>query len=809
MLSRLIRRPHVQALVLGLQEAPDLQAPAARAALRDLRTYPALALEALLDAAARGRREELERITALLVDIYREDLGAAYVEALADPHPPVAMTVAKALAQLRLPQPQALVGLLDQPGTIKGAVFVALSGQAERLALPDLLRAAARLGGADRAALFALMRRICGPQDAPELLARLDARDADYRLGVVRLLEEVEAPGVAAALGRMLGDRDWRVRLAAIEALGQRGAEAAPEQLCDCLADPQFEVQARAIEMLSASRRPELPVLLAPLLGHESAAVRRAVVEVLNAVATVDSVRALLQAARDRDWWVRSRSADVLGRIGGARVLQAVRELLRDPDAFTRRTAVEIINAAGGSGSFEALAEAVHDPDWWVRERAIDGVAASGDGRSLALLREMLAQTVDEPTQLALIRGLSLQDPAAIIPDLAALLAAPSQNVRHAVLQALLRLRRADCDAVIARLVFGLAQDPDAEIRRLVAALLAGSGTTMDNAGPAPASGPASTGASTPPVPAMPPMPADGNAGADSPEATVALAAERPAAAAALSLEPGSLLGARYRVLRALGRGAFGSVLLVEDTTVHEQLAMKLLHPHLAGDEMITRRFVKELRLARRVTHPGIVRIHDLAQLAGSLAITMEYFPSHALAQELKAGAMMAPGRARSVALQLCAAMSAAHAADVLHRDLKPGNVLIDEAGIVKIADFGISAALSDEGTRLTGTGAVLGTPRYMSPEQVRGRPLDARSDIYSLGVMLYELFAGRTPYTGDGMSMMYQHLQGVSQPPSALRPELPPELDVVILRCLAVDAAERPASMGELMALLADALPG
>jgi HEAT repeat protein/tRNA A-37 threonylcarbamoyl transferase component Bud32 len=827
-LSQLIGGPRIRAQLQALYEAPDLQRPASRALLQRLRAHAAAAFEELLLAAVSSRRDELDRIAELMAELYSEAQAERYLEALADPRPPVAMAVARALARQRLPQPQALIALLDHPGAVKAAVFSALAGQSEQLPLGELLRAAARLGGADRVALFELMGRHLDPAAVPGLVARLDARDADYRLGVVRLLGRVDAPAVIPALARMLGDRDWRVRLAAIEALGEQPGRVDLDALCSCLSDPQFEVQARAIEMLSASPDPQLPQRLAPLLGHESAAVRRAAVEVLSAVATVDNVRALLQSAHDRDWWVRSRSADVLGRIGGPRVLQAVRELLRDSDAFIRRTAVEILNAAGGTGSFEALAGVVRDPDWWVRERAIDGIAACGDGRGLALLRRLLVETQDEPTQLAVIRALSQQDAVELIGDLAGLLGTASSQVCHAALQALGRLRRPGREAQIAQALAALPAAADPELQRLADELQDGPGSGLG-------SGPDSGAPLTPrargrprsaavPRPATAPRHAAAGSGssgsdhsggdhsadrrgADAGTEPAPPAPPAPAGEPAAAPEPGSLLGQRYRVLCPLGRGAFGSVLLVEDTVVHEQMAMKFLHAHLAGDDAVTRRFIKELRLARRVTHPGIVRIYDLVHLDGTLAITMEYFPSHALTVELRRGPM-ALERVRHVALQLATAMAAAHAAEVIHRDLKPANVLIDDAGTARIADFGISAALSEEGTRLTGAGTVLGTPRYMSPEQVRGQTLDERSDIYSLGIILYEMLAARTPYSGDSLSMMYQHVRGAKEPPSTHRADLPPALDEVVMRCLAVNPAERFASMKQLAAALAAALP-
>jgi eukaryotic-like serine/threonine-protein kinase len=266
------------------------------------------------------------------------------------------------------------------------------------------------------------------------------------------------------------------------------------------------------------------------------------------------------------------------------------------------------------------------------------------------------------------------------------------------------------------------------------------------------------------------------------------------------NLHPDDIIGDRYRFIRQVGKGAFGTVLLVKDLMIDEEIILKFLNPQVASDENIIKRFVYELRFARRITHQNVIRIYDMITFGKSSAISMEFFPSHTLNFEMHTGVPMGTQRALRVIKDVCAGMTSAHNANVVHRDLKPSNVLINDQDIVKIVDFGVASAISQGDTKLTKTGLLIGTPTYMSPEQVLGREVDARTDIYSLGIIMYEMFTGSPPYRGgDSMAIMYQHVQGQAVPPRELNPKIPQTLNAVILKAMALDPDARYQSMDEL----------
>jgi serine/threonine-protein kinase len=267
-----------------------------------------------------------------------------------------------------------------------------------------------------------------------------------------------------------------------------------------------------------------------------------------------------------------------------------------------------------------------------------------------------------------------------------------------------------------------------------------------------------------------------------------------------MQLGPGAVLAERYRVISHVGSGAFGVVVLVEDIAVHEEIILKFLNPHLAANDHVIKRFIQELRYARKITHENVIRIYDFVTLGKSFAISMEYFPSHSLAEEIKSNAPLVNQRRLRIVCDLCCGMSVAHHAAIVHRDLKPQNVLVNDDGLVKIVDFGLAAAISHTDSRLTASGVIMGTPAYMAPEQVRGSDVDTRTDIYSLGVIMYEMFTGRPPYRGqEPMSILYQHVEGKAAAPSEINPDIPSELETIILTAMAVEPADRYQSVDTL----------
>jgi eukaryotic-like serine/threonine-protein kinase len=275
---------------------------------------------------------------------------------------------------------------------------------------------------------------------------------------------------------------------------------------------------------------------------------------------------------------------------------------------------------------------------------------------------------------------------------------------------------------------------------------------------------------------------------------------------AAGELGVGKVVANRYRIERLLGRGGMGAVYLAHDEVLGDVVALKVISSAWAADQRdMTERFRREASAARRVSSRNVIRIHDLGEAPGGLLyISMEYFPGRTLAEVLGARGRLTPAECGDVVGQICDGLEVAHEAGVIHRDLKPQNVLVGERNAVKIIDFGLAKTAFLSG--MTATGFMMGTPHYMSPEQVRGRDVDARSDLYSLGALTYHTLTGRPPFEGaTPIAIGFAHCSEEPTPPSALEPSIPAALDEMILRALAKDPRQRPASAAEFRAVLVE----
>lgn len=263
-----------------------------------------------------------------------------------------------------------------------------------------------------------------------------------------------------------------------------------------------------------------------------------------------------------------------------------------------------------------------------------------------------------------------------------------------------------------------------------------------------------------------------------------------------------------YRLLGLLGRGGMASVYLAEQVGLRRKVALKMLHPALAADDVVVQRFLREARIAANLHHPHIVSIYDIGEHQGANYIAMRYIQGESLAQLLRREAPLEVTRALSMLEQIADVLDFAHGHGVLHRDVKPANVMVEAGDFLTLTDFGIARA--GEKSNLTSARMVIGTPQYMSPEQAQGAPVDKRSDLYALGVMLYEMLGGQLPFSADSTpSLLFMHVHEPPPPLSTIRPDLPPALNAVVSRALAKDPDARFQSGHEMVVAVRAALAG
>src|SRR5262245_20390555 len=266
---------------------------------------------------------------------------------------------------------------------------------------------------------------------------------------------------------------------------------------------------------------------------------------------------------------------------------------------------------------------------------------------------------------------------------------------------------------------------------------------------------------------------------------------------------PGVILTDRYRIVGLLGRGGMGEVYRADDLKLGQPVALKFLPKALASDPVRRERFFAEVRITRQLAHPNICRVYDIAELDGQHFLSMEYIDGEDLASLVKRIGYLSSEKALDIARQLAAGLAAAHEKGVLHRDLKPANIMLDGHGRVRITDFGLAIAAEEEKAEAA---EILGTPAYMAPEQFAGKGATTRTDIYALGLVLYEIYSGKRAFTGRTIPEIRAEKEAETpRAPSEIRPGIDPVVERLIQRCMERDPRARPLSVSQ----LALALPG
>jgi serine/threonine-protein kinase len=596
-----------------------------------------------------------------------------------------------------------------------------------------------------------------------ELLQKAYDLDIKEKAAVFRIIDSMIREEMVPDLVARMGGRDPMIKVHLIHVL------------------PDLDVQNKAVDMLIQIDHPDTVKYLTEALKDESEYARRAAVEVLNEIGSTNSVKQLFEAIKDDDWWVRSRAGDALAEIGGPKVVDSVVSLINDDDEEIRRTAIEILNATKDERAVDHLIAATDDTDWWVRERAIDALSQIGNPKALPKLESMLGK--DPKTDTVIVRALAKIGNKSHIAMIVPLLKTPDRELQIEAMKALSKLADETQAETVRAVLERVRQVDEPTIINIADKALKDLDARFSRT-----------------------VMAENMRARKLGEQTKTMLLEDDELERLLNgldiskLKPGDVIDGRYKYIEKIGKGAFGTVLLMQDEVVDERLILKFLNPNVSSDEEMMKRFVHELRYSRKITHRNVIRIYDFLNLEGSYAISMEYFPSHTLSGEIPDNKPMDVSKALGFSRDIATGMAVAHQAGVIHRDLKPANLLVNDEGLLKIVDFGVAAAASSGDTQLTKTGYVIGSPKYMAPEQILGKKVDETADIYSIGVIMYEMVTGIPPYSrGDHMSVMYQHVQGKAKPCQEINPSIPDSFAAVINKAMSVDKSKRYQSMSEL----------
>jgi HEAT repeat protein len=801
--------------ILGqLIAEPDPESPAAQRLVNKLKTAGSKAVPKIIDALALSDKTHTMVLVDVLSAIVNDKNLIMYKEGLADGNERVVSGTAWALSSSTVYNANGLLDFFDDPEVSKAALIEILRVHKEDLSVHELLRHAYECEPKEKAAIFKIIQETLKPEMIPDLIARMGGKDPVIKIHLMQLLSKFDKEEITHALEMQLKDPNKMVRGAALSALATReNTSISIDKVAKVLLDPDLDVQSKAVDVLIKINHPDTVQYLLPALKDESEYTRRAAVEVLNEVGNENSVQDLLGAIKDDDWWVRSRAGDALAEIGGPRVVDSVVKLITSKDEEIRRTAIEILNSTKDERAIDGLLQATDDTDWWVRERAVDALSKIGSPRALPKLESMLG--ANAKTDTVIVRALGKLGNYKHISMIVPLLKRPEREVQVEAIKALSQLADESHAESIRGVLKKIQQSEEHTIinaadtalkslddrysetvveENIRAEKIAGNTKTLlvDNEDLEKLLQQAKEASAV--------------AQADGDGEIVPATAARPSAPVAApilditKLNPGDIIDGRYKYIEKIGKGAFGTVLLMEDEVVDEQLILKFLNPNVSSDEEMMKRFVHELRYSRKITHRNVIRIYDFLHLQGCYAISMEFFPSHTLSGEIPDSKPMDLTKALRYSKDMATGMTVAHQAGVIHRDLKPANILVNEDGLLKIVDFGVAAAASSGDTQLTKTGYVIGSPKYMAPEQILGKKVDATADVYSIGVIMYEMVTGVPPYSrGDHMSVMYQHVQGKAKHCQEINPDLPDDYANLIVKAMSVDKTKRFQSMDEL----------
>jgi len=734
----------------------------------------------------------VEVLEPLLEGLLTEDRLHYYFDALAYDDSSVVPVIKRILGSSVRYDANVLIDALERDDIRKEYLVTIIKQQANHLDQKQLLEVLYSGTTSIRQTVFSILHVIATEEITPHLITYSKSEQADTRYRMVKLMSKFSSEAIRTALFEVLKDPNKNVRMAALEGLSDMDIPVPAHFICKLLRDPDMMVQSKAIETLIRLNDASTVKYLIEYLQDESEYIRRAAVEVLNEVGDNRAIKDLLMALRDQDWWVRVRSADALGTIGGPRVVDAVLALIKDEDPFLRRTAVEILNTSKDERAFNSLVEALKDEDWWVRERAADALASLGNDKALKPLRELLDK--DPQTVQVAIRALASLGDRDSVQDLIKTLSSSHSAVQKEAIAALSQLADDSNAQQVQQAVTQMITINDQDVKELanetaadLADRFAGKTQVISRAGLdllQEHEAPQATIVNNDNEPSQAEIKLS-SSHADGDSSVTLIDADR--------LRAGDSIAKRYKVIKRVGKGGFGTVVLVHDLVVDDEYILKFLNPSFASDESVVQRFTHELRYARKVTHENIIRIYDFLTFGKSYAISMEYFASHSLADELDKGVPADMKRMVKILRDLCRGMNTAQQVNVVHRDLKPANILIDNNDEVKIVDFGLAAAASSMDGRITKTGILVGTPTYMAPEQARGEEIDSRTDIYSLGVIMYRIFTGRPPYDEkDPMSTLLKHVEGKAIGPRTINPAIPSNLEAVIIKAMKVNRDQR-----------------
>ena len=776
-------------------DCDDLESTRGIALIEKLRESSADSLGLLLETIPSTQGMHRAMLTEICLEHVGGNTEELFFKSLESDATEIRTAAASILSQSSQVNPARLLKKLHESDAPKTEIIGILEFQAPQLKPEQIISNALKLERADAEQLLKLVYKSEQPLDLDALhIEPASISSPSMKIMLLRYLGDVDQSRVAQLIVRFLNDKNKTVILEALKSL--KGLNASFDL---ALLLPPFESMTDvsrqlALDIIEARADADFVPKLAPLTCGKSDEMRETFIKLFSRHVTPEGLEKFLKLLDLQEWWGKEQALKGLHKFGDDRLFAAAQGLSDHENDFVRDQAQRLAAKASDPGDVKQLwANALHE-NWQVRDNAIDAIGKSGNRESINILKKVIDQYPESATavlqavaELGLTKGLEiafacLRMSEALVQREALGTIGKLATERHASTVREKLMQMVPSLQAIVRDTAGEVVSSLTE-RFKLAALDVDEETYFDTRL----------------------IKLDGSGNFDKATTQTQAQIQTPTATTSEQqyqniedFKKGDEWLGRYRIDREIGRGAMGRVMLATDEMVGENLILKFMHPELTAEEASRERFLREVRYSRKVSHPNVIRVHDMLSHEGLSAISMEFFESKGIDEYLKEEKFFDADKGLKILFQVASGMAAAHDQDVIHRDLKPSNILMNDKGLVKIVDFGIASATSKTDATLTQVGSIIGTPAYLSPERARGMEADHRSDIYALGVIAYAMFCGKLPYVGEPMSLLFQHIEGKAKPMHEVRDTVNPRVSLLVQKLMAVDVEDRLQTMEE-----------
>lgn len=752
-------------------DCDNLESEKGRALTEKIRLSASDFQEKIIATMAQAEEPHLAALKTICLENFDANSEAFFLYSLSNDDTKIRSLAAKVLSETKDISAIKLFKRLHTRGASPAAIIDVLRSQSKQLKPEDIINNAALLDTDHALELLGLTKDSEEAIDLSGLNYQAEKlTDATFKTALLRYFSEVNQTEVVGLIAPFLSDSSKLVILEALKSLDHLNFRFDASVILPYIASMSELELKLALKIINKQSDSALVPKLAAHLSTRSELVSDTFIKIVADQATTETLEAFLCQLKQEDSWVREQVVSSLQALKHRQLMQVAKTLGTHEQEFVRDSAQKIAGFELDANDLERIGEFALNENWQVRERAIQTLGKYGKREALGILNEVLKQwpdtasaILDATKRLGFSKGLEiafkcLPSPEASIQRKALQTIAAITSEKHApnACQSIAR-NLSGLNPELKETAMKIIDDLNSKFELSESTVVIDSSNTPDPSSSSPGNG-----------------------------------------SKKVNFEPGSVWMDRYHIKKLIGQGAMGQVILAEDEMVDELLILKFMHPELTLDQASRERFKREVKYARRVGHPNVIRVHDLLLQDSLCAISMEYFKGNGLEKLLSEKDFFESREGLDILYQVADGMAAAHQQAVVHRDLKPSNILIDETGHVKIADFGIASASSGAEQTLTQTGSIIGSPAYLAPERAGEMEADNRCDIYSLGIIAYYMFCGELPYVGQPMEVIIQHREGKAPRLDKVNSKAHTGIAKLVQKLMAVKPADRPQTMDE-----------